>query len=185
MGAGNALLSSLEMIVEVFFDLYLMALMLRFLLQWVKADFYNPLCQLIMRVTNPLLLPLRRFVPGLWGLDIASIVLMFFIKLIEILVLVMMRGHMPSMMILLLIPISLFQTAISVFFFAIVLRAILSWVSPYPGHPIAEVMSQLTEPLLAPIRKKLPPVSGFDLSPLLLLIALQVLSNFLRQWLGV
>jgi YggT family protein len=169
------LLNPLEFLLSTLFQLYITVVMVRFLLQWVRADFYNPVSQFIVKVTNPLLRPLRRLIPGWGGLDIAALLLMLLLQLLSLTLILLLRGHGVPLGIL--IPWSvaeLVALALNVYIFAIIVQAILSWVNPGHYNPVSSILYSLTEPLLRPARQLLPPISGIDLSPLLVLLALQV-----------
>ncbi len=164
-------------LVQTVFGLYILAVMLRFLFQWVRADFYNPLVQFLVKITNPPLVPLRRFIPGIMGLDMAAVVLMLGLKMLEYFLVLGLVSRSPGLGALLVLSVAdILSLLINVFFWAIIIQAILSWVSPDPRHPLVGLLHRLNEPLLAPARRVLPPMSGLDLSPILVLIALQLLN---------
>jgi YggT family protein len=167
---------ALVYLISTLFGLYLLAVLLRFLLQWVRADFSNPVSQFVVAVTNPLLRPLRRYVPGYRGVDVPSLLLMFVVKLLEqFLVTVVASGHTPAPAgLLLLTAAGLLQFTLYVYFFAILVRVVLSWVSPAAYNPVTVILHRLTEPLLSRAQRLLPPVAGLDFSPILVLIGLQV-----------
>ena len=167
------------------FGFYILAVMLRFLLQCVRADFYNPLVQFLVRITNPPLLPLRRIIPGYKGLDLASVVLAFVLQLIEVLLVTLLLGRNTGMIGLLLLSIAeLLKLLINIYLWGVVIQAILSWFNSDPFHPAARLLSQLTAPLLRPARRLLPPISGIDLSPMLVIVALIFISLLLQDILG-
>jgi len=174
--SGSYLLNPLEFIINTLFGLYILVVMVRFLLQWVRADFYNPLSQFVVRVTNPALRPLRRFIPGWGGIDLAALVLMLSLQLISLALILLLRGHgIPPVTLLFWSLAELVSLAINTYIGAIFIQVIVSWVNPGTYNPAISLLHNLTEPLLRPARRLLPPVSGLDLSPLLVLIALQVL----------
>ncbi len=176
MGA-NPLGSAAEFLIRTLFDIVILIVMLRFLLQLVRADFYNPLSQFVVRASNPILVPLRRIVPGLGGIDFSAILLMLVLKLAELaLITMVVRGLGPTIGQLLIISIAdLIQLAVYVFIFAIIIQVVLSWIAPGTYNPVVSLVHSLTEPLLAPARRIIPPFSGIDLSPLVVLIALQLI----------
>ncbi len=164
-------------LINTAFSLYILAVMLRFLFQLVEADFYNPISQFLIRITHPLLRPLRRIVPSLGRIDMASIVLMLALQMLADYLLFLLRGG-GQVAVGILIGSALVQLVnltFNVFFYAIILQAILSWINPDPYNPIYTLLTDLTEPVLRPFRRLLPTLGGLDLSPLLALIALQVL----------
>lgn len=166
-------------LIQVLFGFYILAVMLRFLLQWVRADFYNPLVQFLVKLTNPPLVPLRRLIPGIAGLDMAAVVLMVGLQVIELLLVFAVSGYTANIQgLLVLSAAELLTLLINIYFWAVIIQAILSWINPDTYHPAIILLHQLTEPILRPARNLLPPISGLDLSPLLVLIALQ-LANIL------
>ena len=173
-------------LIQTVFGFYILAVMLRFLLQCVRADFYNPLVQFLVRITNPLLLPLRRFVPGYRGLDLASVVLAFALQLLGVLLVTALFGRSLDIGGVLLVTVmELLKLLINIYLWGVIIQAVLSWINPDPRHPAARVLAQLTAPLLRPARRLLPPVSGVDLSPVLVVVALIFVSLLLQDFLGM
>jgi YggT family protein len=180
MNAG--LLQVTLFLINTLFSLFITAVLVRFLLQWVKADFYNPICQFLMKVTNPLLLPLRRVIPGLFGLDMAALVLILLLQIAEIALLdwllnIPLNGFMVIAAIIKLVLLTL-----TLYFYLILVRAVLSWVNPYQSNPMQIILLQLTEPVMRPARKIIKPIHGFDLSPILVLILIQALIILIKAW---
>lgn len=162
-------------LIRTAFGFYLLALMLRFLLQWVRADFYNPLVQFLVRITNPPLLPLRRYVPGLYGLDMACVLLMFVLALIEWGLILSLVGRGPGLAgLLLLAVVELLGLALDVFLWAVIIQALMSWFVRDPHNPLYGLLYRLTSPVLRPAQRLLPLVGGVDLSPLLAVVVLQL-----------
>ncbi len=175
----------LEFIITTLFSLYILAVMLRFLLGVVRADFYNPISQFLVRITNPLLIPLRKILPGFGKIDVASIVLMLVLSVAMLLVIVLLRGTGVSVLPLLLMAVGeLVMLAINVFLVAIIVQVIISWINPGSYNPVNALLDSLTSPILRPIQRIIPPLSGIDLSPLFALIGLQVLKMLLQPLLG-
>ena len=173
-------------LVQTIFGFYVLAVMLRFLLQWVRADFYNPLVQFLVRITNPPLLPLRRIVPGYRGLDLAAAVLAFVLQLVEVLLVALLLGQPLGVGSLLLLTVmELLKLLINIYLWGIIIQVVLSWINPDPRHPAAWVLNQLTAPLLRPAQRLLPPISGVDLSPMLVVVALIFVSLLLQDFLGL
>ena len=168
-------LNFLLFVVGIVFGLLVFTVLLRLVLQLVRADFYNPISQFIMRVTNPLLLPLRRIIPGLFGIDMAAVVLLVIIEALEIVVTHLLQGiglHTPLLFLSELVGMIIQNTA-QLFFFSILAMVIISWLNPGASyHPIGQLVHQIAEPLLRPARKILPPFNGIDLSPILAIIFL-------------
>lgn len=164
-------------LVQTLGSLYLLVVLLRFILQLVRADFYNPLSQFIVRATQPLLKPLRKVVPGLGGLDLAALVLALLIQLILVAIIIKLMGYALPNIAQLLIWSVIGVTALflKIFFFALIISVILSWVAPQSNNPAAMMVQQLCEPVLAPIRGILPSMGGLDLSPIFAFIALRLI----------
>lgn len=163
----------LAFLVQVAFGFYVLVVVLRFLLQVLRADFYNPLSQFVVKLTTPVLRPLRRIVPGMWGLDLASIVLAWVLTAIELGLLAAILGAGVS----LLAPFAwavpaLLSLVLNVFLFAVIAQAVLSWVNPDPYSPASVVLRDLTRPVLQPLRRVIPPMGGFDLTPMAAAVAL-------------
>ncbi|EKG43332.1 hypothetical protein Pav013_0347 [Pseudomonas syringae pv. avellanae str. ISPaVe013] len=158
-------------------SLYLLIVLLRFVLQLVRANFYNPLCQFIVRATQPLLKPLRRIIPSLFGLDMSSLVLAIIVQMILMaLTLLLMFGTTGDPLHLLLWSIiSVTALFLKIFFFALIISVILSWVAPGSHNPGAELVNQICEPALAPFRKIVPNLGGLDISPILVFLVLKLL----------
>ncbi len=175
----------LEFLISTLFSLYILAVMLRFLLGMVRADFYNPISQFLVKITNPLLVPLRKIIPGAGKVDVAAIILMLVLQLIMLAIIVALRGVTPPLLTLLLAAIGeLVILAINIFLFAIIVQVIISWVNPGSYNPVNGLLNSLTSPVMRPIQRLLPPMSGIDLSPLFALIGLQVLKMLIQPLLG-
>mgnify|MGYP003390411985 CR=1 FL=1 len=159
-------------------SLYLLIVLLRFILQLVRADFYNPLSQFIVKATQPLLKPLRKLIPSILGLDTASLVLAILVQLLVMALTLMLMGYGVGGFLLQLLVWSLIGVTslfIKVFFFAMIISIILSWVAPGSANPGAQLANQICEPLLAPFRKILPDMGGLDISPIFAFIALNLI----------
>ncbi len=164
-------------LVHTLFGLYILIVMLRFLFQWVRADFYNPLAQFLVKATNPPLVPLRRIIPGFMGVDMAAVILAYLITIAKIaLVNTLSYGSIPAIAGLSIMAFAdLLSLLLNIFLFAILIQVILSWVSPHTSNPITSMLYSLTEPILGRARRIIPPISGLDLSPILAMIFLQLL----------
>jgi len=169
------LTKALLMLLDVVFLTYILVVMLRFLLQWVRADFRNPIYRFIITVTNPPLRPMRRFIPGLAGMDMSSVILMFALQALSLWLSHLILGvpSKPAAVLVLTVG-ELLQLAYYIYLFAILIQVIFSWVNPGNYNPVIELFNDLTRPLLGPIRRRVPLIGGLDLSPLLLLLALQL-----------
>ena len=164
-------------LIETVFFLYILLVMLRFLLQWTRASFYNPVSQFIVKATQPALGPLRRIIPGFGGLDLAAAVLMFALKFFELWLVTSLLGIAPQIGGLAILTIAeLLSLLVNVFIVSILIQVIISWVNPGMSNPVMSLLHSLNEPLLAPARRLIPPISGFDLSPIAVFIFLQLVS---------
>jgi YggT family protein len=164
-------------ILQTIGSLYLLIILLRFVLQLVRADFYNPLSQFAVRATQPLLKPLRRIIPSLFGLDMSSLVLAIIVQMILMALTLLLAYGTTGDPLHLLIWAIIGVTALflKIFFFALIVSVILSWVAPGSHNPGAEMVNQITEPLLAPLRRILPNLGGLDISPILAFMVLKLL----------
>ncbi|MGB3624114.1 YggT family protein [Ketobacter sp. MCCC 1A13808] len=173
-------------LIDYAFMIYLSIVLARFILQLVRADFYNPISQFIVKATSPLLNPLRRVVPGVGGIDMASLVLFILLVVVKLALYMYVFHILPvlnplQMFILLLMSIA--STVINFFLFVIFAAAILSWVVAASGNynPVVDILNQIAEPVLAPARKIIPAMGGLDISPMLVMIAL----IFIKQLFGL
>jgi YggT family protein len=173
MASGGYFTNAGVFLIDLLFGLYIFAIMLRFFLQIVRADFYNPLCQAIVTVTNPLLRPMRRYIPAVRGIDTASLLLMLGLQLVSTYLVISLLGYSPSFAGLLLSALAeLISKAIYLFIIAIFIQIVLSWVAPGTYNPVVGVIDSITTPVLRPARRVLPPMGGLDLSPMLVVIGL-------------
>lgn len=177
---SNYLTDPLAFLIQVIFDLMILVVMLRFILQLVRANFYNPISQFTVRMTTPLLRPLRRIIPGMGGIDIASIVLMFLLKTLELILIMLVSGQgaQPLAAMAIALP-ELLGLAINFFLIAILIQVILSWVNPGSYNPATDLLQSITAPLLRPAQRLIPPIGGIDLSPMAVLVGLQLLKMLL------
>jgi YggT family protein len=163
-------------LVSTLLDLFITAVMLRLLLQWVRADFYNPVCQFLVKVTNPALLPLRRVIPAIGRIDTASVALMLVLEFFSVWV-VSRIGSVPLSPggVVAFSITKLLATLLVTYFFLIIANVLLSWLAGRARHPVVPLVYQLTEPVLRPIRRIIPPIAGIDLSPVFALIGIRFL----------
>ncbi len=161
-------------LVQFVVGLYLLIVLLRFLFQLTRADFYNPISQAIVKLTNPPLKILRRLVPGYGGIDWPSIILLLIIQTLEIvLITALISGNLPKPAGLAVLSIAhLLQLTIYVYIFMILIMIVISWVNPGAYNPLTVLIHQLTEPLMQPVRRKLPTTGGLDWSPMAVLLGL-------------
>ena len=163
-------------IIQTLGSLYLLIVLMRFILQLVRANFYNPLCQFVVKATQPLLKPLRRVIPSLFGLDMSSLVLALLLQILLFVVILMLNGYQAFTV--LLLPwglIGIFSLFLKIIFWSMIISVILSWVAPGSRSPGAELVYQITEPVLAPFRRLIPNLGGLDISPILAFMVLKLL----------
>lgn len=175
-------MNAISYLISTVFELYLMVVILRLWLQLARADFYNPFSQFVVKATQPILAPMRKVIPSIGAIDTAAVILAVLVVIAKIVVLSLMAGaaiDIPTLLIYSVV--SVFKQAGVLLFWMLIIRAILSWVSQ-GYNPIEMVMGQLTEPLLAPIRRILPPMGGLDLSLLVVMIGLNFLNMLLAQY---
>jgi len=174
---GSYVGNAATFLIETLVGLYILIVMLRFLLQLARADFYNPVSQFIVKATQPPLAPLRRLIPGIAGLDLAAVVFMFVLKFAELWLITALLGMTPQTGGLAMLSVAeLLGLAINVYLFSILIQVIISWVNPGMYNPVMGLLHSLNEPLLAPARRLIPPISGLDLSPIAVIIVLQLAS---------
>ncbi len=165
------------LLIQVISHFYILIVMLRFLLQLVRADFYNPLSQFIVKATNPLVIPLRKVIPGLFGIDIASLVLALVLQILAFLVIsVIANGAMiPFAPLLIGSVFKLIELTLNIYFFSFIIMVIISWIAPNTHNPVMAVISSLTEPVLSPIRKMIPAMGGLDFSVMIAMLGIFIL----------
>lgn len=173
----STLIEILTFLIRVFGSLYLCVILLRFLLQTVRADFYNPVSQMLVTLTNPLLIPLRRVIPGLWGVDIAAIVLaiLFHWLVMQILLFVIGGGFITPLLIVPWSIVGVLLNIITIYVFAGLVLMIVSFVAPFSANPVVLLVKQLLTPLMAPIQRYVPSAGGLDFSLFFLMIGLYIL----------
>ncbi len=169
--------SALIFILRTLFDLYVLVFVLRLLMQWTRIDTRNPFVQFILRVTNPLVMPLRRLLPPIGRLDSATLMALLGLQMLGTALLVQVGciGRPSIVPILLITVLGIVRLILTVYFWTIIIYAVLSWVSPGGYNPGAALVSSLAEPLLRPVQRVIPLIGGIDLSPIFVLIALQAL----------
>jgi YggT family protein len=170
-------------ILDALLSLALFVVIARLLLQLTRADFRNPLCQAVVQLTNPLIVPLRRVLPPIGKVDTASVVAVLLVGAVDVATVAVLRGGgLPEPMVwmeALLLEIA--HMLLSIYLYAIILYALLSMIAPGGYSPLQSVLTSLCEPVLRPIRRIIPPLAGLDLSPLFAtLIILGILSVWLR-----
>lgn len=161
-------------IVKTLAQLFLLLLLLRFWLPWLRADFRNPIAQGILRFTSPLIVPLRRFLPAIGRIDTATILVTFLVQFLTVALLLAIvgRNYGPAPVALVSL-LELVILSLNLFFFVIIIRIVLSWVAPDNYNPITALLNTLSEPVLRPFRRLIPTIGGLDISPIFAIILLQ------------
>ncbi len=170
-----------NLIISTFFYIFILLVFLRLLLQLVRADFHNPLSQFVTNTTNPVLAPMRKLFPPIGQFDTASLVLIMLLKIMQLcLVQMIVYGSISSFYTVFAVSIlELTRMGLNFYLFAIIGQIILSWVAPYNNNPAIGILFQITEPVMRPARKLVPPVGGLDLSPIIVILTIQVLELLL------
>jgi len=174
-------MTALLFVLDALLTLVVIAFLLRVLMPLARADFRSPIGQAVLRFTSPVVMPLRRLLPPAGRVDIASIVALLIVQLAKSMMMGLVAGG--SLAFVSLLPWALRdlgRTVLQFYFVVILLHALLSWVAPRGYGPGADLLARLAEPLLAPLRRIIPPLGGLDLSPLFVLIGLQALQILLR-----
>jgi len=171
------------LLIDTLGTLYIMAVLLRFLLQVSKADFYNPITQVIVRITDPVVQIFRRIIPGIAGIDFSSLVAALLLECAAITGMLLISGNsLPAFGAILTWSIAgLISMVLNIYFWTLLISIISSFIAPFSGHPALVLVRQLTEPVMAPFRRILPPMGGLDLSPIFVFLALQILRILLVQ----
>lgn len=173
------LVKILVYLVQSIFTLYATAVMLRFILQLVRADFFNPISQAIVKITNPPLKPLRKIIPGFKGLDLASLLLAWLVLFLQVMIIFLIAtASIPNPLAALIWSLfGLGGLMLNFYFIALIALVIVSWVAPQSPNPAIMLLYQVTEPICAPFRKLIPPVGGLDLSIILVFLVLGVIRD--------
>ena len=175
------LIQSLSFLIQVSFGLYFLMVLLRFLFQYFHISFANPISQLILKGTNPILIPMQRVIPRYKNIDLSIILLLIGIKALELSLLTLLStASVPKPLGLIIWPLcSILAQSVNVFFFATLIISLLSWFMPMHHTPATSLLLQLTEPLMRPARRLLPATGGFDFSPVVVLIGLKLIDILL------
>ena len=164
-------------------QLYLLVLLLRLLMPWVGANFHNPIAQAILKLTSPLVIPVRRILPPIGKLDTATLVVAFGVQYLTILVVAIIRRWTPGIVpIAVTSLVNLVVLSLNLFMFAIIIRVVLSWISPGNYNPAVAIIHALTEPVLRPFRRWVPSLGGIDISPVIAIILLIAASIFVSSF---
>ena len=170
-------MNALIFLIDTLLSLALFVVLARLLLQWARADFRNPLAQFVVRLTNPLILPMRRVLPPVRKVDTASVIAVLLVAIIKVGVYFALAGlGQPGVELWVrAVAIELAETLLWFYFYAILLYALLSFIAPGGYSPLQSILTSLCEPLLRPIRRLIPPIAGIDLSPFWAMLAIQVI----------
>ncbi len=151
--------------------------LLRFWLPWFGVDFRNPIAQGILQATSPIINPLRRVVPSIGRIDTATVLLMFLVQSITLTLIGTLQGSPVSAKVVLISStFNLIYLSLRLFMFAIIIRIVLSWIAPQTYNPATALLANITDPLLRPFRRYIPPIGGFDVSPIFAIILIGALS---------
>lgn len=167
-------------------SLYLMLVLLRFLFQLVRADYYNPISQFIAKATNPLLMPLRKVIPGFFGVDFAALVLALILQwlLIQLVLVLAGYGMLYPLRAIAWAAIGLLSMVLTIYFWCLIISIVVSWIAPFSTNPALVLVRQLVEPVMTPFRKLIPPLGGIDITPIFAFMVLHVLNQYLVPALG-
>jgi YggT family protein len=167
-------------LIQTFAGIYFILILLRFLMQVSRVDFYNPICQGIVKITDPPVKPLKRIIPTVRGVDFATLLVAMVVQLLAISLIMLLKGGWlfhPSYIAWTLV--GMVSTIFDIYFFALIIMVIASWIAPYSNHPAMALVTQLTEPVCAPARKLLPPMGGMDFSIILVFVAITLIDSYL------
>ena len=185
--AGNAI----AQIFNTIAGLYLLFVVARFLLQLAKADFYNPISQAVFKITDPMVKVFRSFIPGYRGIDFSSLILAFFVQFAAIsLTILLYGGSLPSISFIVTWSfVGVLNFIILFYYYALIASIVMSFVMMFSGnmnpHPILSLVWQITEPIMSPVRKVIPPMGGLDFSPIFIFLVIGLIRNFIYQSFGV
>lgn len=167
-------------LVQMFLGLYVVTMLVRFLMQVSRADYYNPISQAIVRITDPAIRPVRTFLPTVRGVNFATLFVAFVIQLFAVMLVMFLHGYSLFYPIYLAwVSVGLVSLILNIYFYALIIMVIASWIAPYSNHPALVLVHQLTEPICAPARRLLPPMGGLDFSIILVFAAIYVINNYL------
>ncbi len=182
------LANALIFIAQMAFGLLTLALLLRFYMQWVRAPYRNPLSEFVNALSDFMVRPARRFIPGLWGLDLPTLLLAWLAQMIELLIVLQVRGFrfgaevgLAGIGMAAFAAVAVMKMLIYIALVATLLQAVISWINP--GSPVAPLLDAMTRPLLRVFRRRIPPVGNVDLSPLFVLVVCQLLLMLPVAWL--
>ncbi len=167
-------------LIQTFSSLYIIIVLLRFIMQASRVDYYNPICQAVVKLTDPPVKPLKKILPAVRGVDFATLLVALILQLLAVSLIMTISGGYPfhpayvawSM-------VGVVSTIFDIYFFSLIIMVIASWIAPYSNHPALALVHQLTEPVCAPARKLLPPMGGLDFSIILVFVAITLIDTYL------
>ena len=179
-------MSSVQFLIDFVFNIYLMVVLLRLWLQFARADFYNPFSQFVVKATQPIVAPMRRILPSIGRLDTATFVLALIVAGLKIVTLNVVLGGsgLNIMSVVILSFVIVIKEILTLVMYVLIMRAIMSWVSQ-GNNPMELVLSQLTEPMLSPIRRRMPEMGGLDLSMMVVIVLLLFIQKLLGDLFGI
>lgn len=172
---------ALTFIFRTLLDLYVITFVLRLIMQWVRADFQNPLTQFVLRVTNPLVIPARRLIPPAGQLDTATLVVVLLLELLMTVVMINLAclGSAGIGQILFITVLRVVYLTSRIYLFIILIYVVLSWITPGTYNPAINLLASIADPLLKPLRRVIPTIAGLDLSALFAIIGIQAFTMVL------
>lgn len=178
---NNYFSDPLIFLIETLFGLYMGIVALRIIMQWAQWEYHNQIVQIIIKTTQIPVKFLRQFIPAFGRWDTATVILLLIITLLKIAVISLLQfGQLEPLTLLKISILDIFSLFITLFTVSIIVQALLSWITPHQSNPITPLISKMNAPILRPIRKLIPTISGLDLSPLIAIIGLHVLSLLIR-----
>ena len=170
------------LLINTVVSIYLLLVLLRFMLQLAKADFYNPISQFIVKATNPILIPMRRVIPGFGGIDISSLLLAIIVQLIGVVLVMLLTGFaLDPLRIIIWSVLLVAGIVLNVYFWGLIIIVVSSWLAPNSYNPAIVLVTQILEPVVKPVRKIMPDMGGLDLSPIVIFITIQILKIALHH----
>ena len=169
--------AALLFLVRTLSDLYVLAFVMRFIFQLIRMSYDNPLAQAVVQITNPLVVPARRMLPSVRGIDLPTLIVIVALECVSTLLLLLILRYVPTVpQFVFVVLLRLVSLTLWFYIFTLILYVVVSWLAGGTYHPMMSVLSEIVSPILRPVRRLLPPMSGFDLSPMLVTIVLIALS---------
>lgn len=173
------------MFINLFFGLYLLIVLLRFLFQLARADFYNPISQFVLKATNPLLMPIRKVIPSIGSIDTSSLVLALAVQMLgALLAILLVGGGVDPIKLVIWSALLILNLILQIYFFSLIITVIVSWIAPQSQNPAIALIHQLLAPVTNPIRKMLPDMGGIDISPIFVFFVIMVLKKVLYSFMA-